>query len=86
MSDGSAFSEIKALVTSRDRLVVLFSVQVAERRRQRPAAGHHPENLQLQPQPGAADLPHGDGVHEEESSGRSDGPLHSTAIFKPAQQ
>lgn len=48
------------------------SAQVAERRRQRSVAGHHPESFQLQPQPGAADLPHGDGVHEEEISGRTD--------------
>lgn len=52
----------------------VFVLQAGEWQRQRSAPGHHPENLQLQSQPGAAALPHGDGVHEEESSGRSHRP------------
>lgn len=45
--------------------------EVRERRREGAAPGHHSEDLQLRPQPSAADLPHGHGVHEEESAGGS---------------
>lgn len=52
------------------RLPTTVLLQSSERRRQGATFGHHSEDLQLQQEPVAADLAHGDGVHEKKRASK----------------